>query len=78
MDEKRANEILNDHMKEEDGSLREQQSKFIRLLSRLINHAYARGYELTGGDLWASHGHKKSSLHYVRLAPLAEGRGKRP
>lgn len=33
-------------------TLREHQSLFMRLLPRLIDHAYEQGYELTGGELW--------------------------
>lgn len=49
-------------------TLREKQSKFIRMLADLIVFAYSKGYELTGGDLWAHSGHKKNSFHYIRLA----------
>jgi len=34
----------------------------------LILFAYHQGYELTGGDLFATDGHKEGSYHYLRLA----------
>ena len=37
-------------------------------LGLLIVHAYKKGYELTGGDLHATSGHKPGSFHYKRLA----------
>jgi hypothetical protein len=49
-------------------TLREKQSKFMRMLADLIIFAYQEGYELTGGDLWAHRGHKPNSFHYIRLA----------
>ena len=49
-------------------TLRQKQSKFMRMLARLIDFAYDNGYELTGGDLWATTGHMENSLHYSRLA----------
>ena len=49
-------------------SLRKQQSKFMLLLAHLILYAEGQGYELTGGDLWATIGHMTKSLHYDRLA----------
>ena len=49
-------------------TLRERQSKFMCMLGLLIHFAYERGYELTGGDLWAKTGHMDNSLHYSRLA----------
>lgn len=33
-------------------TLRQKQSRFMRLLPRLIDYAYAQGYELTAGELW--------------------------
>jgi len=58
-------------------TLREKQSRFMRMVGLLIAFAYEHGYELTGGDLWSSpfyrtesggNVHKKNSLHYDRLA----------
>ncbi|MEO5366074.1 MAG: M15 family metallopeptidase [Magnetococcus sp. WYHC-3] len=49
-------------------TLRQQQSKFMRMLADLIIFAYDNGYELTGGDLYALTGHKKGSWHGKRLA----------
>ena len=49
-------------------TLREKQSKFVRMVSDLIIFAYDHGYELTFGDAHAIGGHKKNSLHYIRLA----------
>lgn len=60
-------------------SIRPQQSKFARLLPRLIDYAYEQGYELTIGDgyrdprvfgvVGSSMGYgKKNSLHKQRLA----------
>jgi hypothetical protein len=49
-------------------SLREKQSEFMQALGKLIEFAYAQGYELTGGDLAAKAGHKDGSFHYKRLA----------
>ena len=49
-------------------SLREQQSRFTRLVADLIIFAYEHGYEVTLGDAWARDGHKKNSFHYIRLA----------
>ena len=59
-------------------TLREQQSLFIKLLPRLIDYAYAMGYELTGGELQRSKAQAEAnaasgagisnSLHLIRLA----------
>lgn len=49
-------------------TLREKQSKFVRMVAILINFAYENGYELTFGDAWARDGHKDHSFHYCRLA----------
>ncbi len=49
-------------------SLRQKQSYFMAMLGQLITFAYASGYELTGGDLFAHDGHMDNSLHYSRLA----------
>jgi hypothetical protein len=44
------------------------QAKFMFNLSKLIQYTYGLGYTLSGGDLWATSGHKENSLHYQRLA----------
>ena len=44
------------------------QAKFMYSLSKLIKYAYGLGYTMSGGDLWATSGHKENSLHYRRLA----------
>ena len=49
-------------------TLREKQSKFVRMVSALIDFAYEQGYELTFGDTYAKSGHTGNSLHYIRLA----------
>jgi len=49
-------------------SLRKKQSRFVLMVSLLIDYAYHCGYELTFGDAWAQSGHKNNSLHYDRLA----------
>lgn len=49
-------------------SLREKQSKFVRMVGLLIFYASSLGLELTFGDAWAQSGHKHNSLHYDRLA----------
>lgn len=59
-------------------TLREQQSLFIKLLPRLIDYAYAQGWEFTGGELLrskeqalvnAAHGvGTANSLHLLGLA----------
>ena len=49
-------------------SLQAKQSEFIKALGYLILYAYSIGYELTGGDLWATRGHSENSYHYRRLA----------
>lgn len=49
-------------------SLREKQSRFVRMVALLIQYAYELGYELTFGDAWAHEGHTRHSLHYKRLA----------
>lgn len=33
-------------------TLRQKQSRFVRLVGLLIEHAYAQGYELTFGEAW--------------------------
>jgi len=49
-------------------TLREKQSKFVWMISRLIRYAYNMGYELSFGDAYAKSGHMPNSLHYIRLA----------
>jgi len=49
-------------------TLREKQSKFVLLISKLIQWAYDQGYELTFGDAWALTGHINNSFHNKRLA----------
>lgn len=51
-------------------SLRKKQSKFVLLISKLIEYAYANGYELTFGESFDDDnmGHMKNSNHYIRLA----------
>jgi hypothetical protein len=49
-------------------TLRQKQSKFVRMVAMLIQFAYEKGYELTFGDAYATSGHKENSLHYSRLA----------
>lgn len=49
-------------------ALRIQQSLFVKLIGKLIEYAYANGYELTFGDAFATKGHSKNSKHYERLA----------
>ena len=49
-------------------TLREKQSLFTQMVGKLIEFAYATGYELTLGDAWAKTGHKENSFHYKRLA----------
>lgn len=63
---------------DDDMTLRQKQSLFIRLLAELIDFAYEEGYELTGGELWRSSFEAKrladsgigikNSLHCDRLA----------
>ena len=49
-------------------TLRQQQSKFAKMVSHLIAYAYWMGYEITLGDAWAKSGHRDGSFHYKRLA----------
>lgn len=51
-------------------TLRQKQTKFIRMLTRLIDFAFAQGYELTIGEAFrpAAASRKGGSLHTVRLA----------
>lgn len=50
------------------GTLRENQSRFARMVADLIIFAYDHGYELTFGDAYAFSGHIPGSFHYRRLA----------
>ena len=59
-------------------TLRQKQSLFVRLVAKLIDHAYALGYELTFGEAWrtpeqaarnaAAGTGIRNSLHVDRLA----------
>lgn len=49
-------------------TLREKQSRFVKMVGQLIAFATSQGYELTFGDAYATSGHKKKSNHYIRLA----------
>lgn len=49
-------------------TLRQKQSKFVRMVADLIIFAYDQGYELTFGSAYAVSGHMQNSLHYERLA----------
>ena len=49
-------------------TLRQKQSKFARLVPRLIDFAYEQGYEITLGDALAHDGHIDGSFHYKKLA----------
>jgi hypothetical protein len=49
-------------------TLRQKQSKFVKMVALLILYTYELGYEITFGDAWAKKGHKKGSFHYQRLA----------
>ena len=51
-------------------TLRQKQSRFTLMVGKLIIWAYKNGYELSFGDAYVSTrtGHKRSSLHYDRLA----------
>ena len=44
-------------------SIREKQSKFVRMVADLIIFAYEHGYELTFGDAWARNGLRDGSCH---------------
>lgn len=52
-------------------TLREKQSKLVKMTAVLILYAEGLGYELTYGEAWrhpeATHGHP-TSLHKIRLA----------
>jgi len=52
-------------------TLRQKQSRFVRMVARLLLHADILGYEVTFGDAWAhaeDGRHVKNSNHYIRLA----------
>ena len=59
-------------------TLRQKQSRFVRLMGLLIEYAYAHGFELTSGELWRTPEQAKlnagrglgiaNSLHTERLA----------
>lgn len=49
-------------------TLRQRQSKFVKMVALLIQFAYEQGYEISFGDAWANDGHKENSYHYKRLA----------
>jgi len=49
-------------------SLREKQSRFVRVVALLIMRADRLGYEYTFSDAFATSGHMPNSLHYIRLA----------
>ena len=59
-------------------TLRQKQSRFVRLVAQLIEYAYANGYELTFGEAWRTPEQAKlnasagrgisNSLHLDRLA----------
>lgn len=49
-------------------TLRQKQSRFVRMVGLLIDYAYLQGFELTFGDAYALTGHKENSLHGKRLA----------
>lgn len=49
-------------------TLRQQQSKFAKMVPLLVLFAYEQGYEITYGDAAARDGHKSGSFHYKKLA----------
>ncbi len=49
-------------------TLRQKQSKFVRMVADLIIFAYDQGYELSFGDALAKDGHIENSFHYKKLA----------
>jgi len=55
-------------MRKRRSPLQPQQSKFAHMVVLLIMFAEGLGYEVTFGDAWAKSGHRKRSLHYIRLA----------
>lgn len=46
----------------------ETQKEFSLFIALLIQFAFQRGYRISFGDFWATDGHKKNSLHYIRCA----------
>jgi hypothetical protein len=48
-------------------TLRQKQSKFARLVAKLLTHIYAQGYEVTFGEAW------RSPEEAARLAKLGKG-----
>lgn len=51
--------------------VREKQSRFVRMVAKLICHADSLGYDLTFDDAYSKpefKRHKSNSLHYIRLA----------
>lgn len=50
--------------------LLDAQQRFVRLIAKLIEFAYANGYELTFGESYDDDGvgHMRKSNHYIRLA----------
>ena len=48
--------------------LRRKQSRFARMLAKLILWINDQGYEVTLGSGYCKSGHMKKSLHYIRLA----------
>lgn len=49
-------------------TLRQKQSRFVKMVAKLIEFAYSQGFELTFGDTYPSKPHKKNSLHCLGLA----------
>ena len=49
-------------------SLRDRQNEFARYFGILLIYAYANGYEISIGDVWAKTGHIDGSFHYKKLA----------
>lgn len=51
-------------------TLRQKQSRFVRLIAKLILKAEELGYELTFGESYDDDGigHMRNSNHYIRLA----------
>ena len=49
-------------------SLRNDQSKFVWMVGRLIEYAYREGFELTFGDTYPHAKHKVGSFHDKGLA----------
>ena len=51
-------------------TLREKQSRFVKMLALLLQYAELKGYEITLGEAYRAdkRGHMPNSLHYSRLA----------